>query len=257
MSDAMDIGPARGQASHAAGTRLGRVLVVDDDTDARHHLTSYLTEEACPALGVPQADAPRHLQRDLFSLVVIDLRRAPCEGFDLVRRIRGRSEVPIILVAGQRHGVMDRVLGLELGADDVLCEPLDPRELLARARATLRRQEIGRRLVGPAMRGGYRFLGWELEHATRALRNPCGEQLDLTKSEYALLIALLEAPRRTLSRLQLMRATRAHDDISDRSIDVQIMRLRRKIERNPSAPDLIKTRRGMGYMFDAPVEKTF
>jgi len=236
------------------GPVLGRVLVVDDNPETRRVSVRYLADRQCLAIGATHAEVARHLQRDLFSLVVADIRSAPDDGLEVLRQIRARSDVPVIVLAGQRYTELDRIVCLEIGADDVLCEPLNFRELLARARATLRRQEMGRRSMAPAFRGGYRFAGWELNHRTRTLTNPAGQTVAVTKTEYTLLVALLEAPRRPLTRAQLMRATRAHEDISDRSIDGQVLRLRRKIEADPSAPKLIKTLRGAGYILDASVE---
>ncbi|WP_236037388.1 winged helix-turn-helix domain-containing protein [Belnapia arida] len=241
----------------ADGAVPGRVLVVDDDPGTRGMSVSYLASRQCPSIGVTHADAARHLKRGLFSLVVVDVRALHDDGAEMLRRIRTQSEVPVILVAGQHCTVFDRIVSLELGADDVLCAPLNLRELLARVRATLRRQEAGRRAIAPGFQGGYRFDGWVLDQRSRTLKNPAGRMVDVTKTEYALLLALLEAPRRPLARAQLMRATRAHEDIHDRTIDAQVMRLRRKIEADPSAPKLIRTGRGAGYILDARVETVF
>lgn len=234
--------------------RLGKVLVVNDDASPRSAVIDYLAEHRCFAIGARCADVGVHLQRSLFSLVVADMRGAPSDGIELLRQIRDRSHVPTILLADRRLGDLDRILALEMGADEVLGEPLILRELLARAHAILRRQELGRRATAPSFRGGYRFAGWELDHGRRAVRNPAGDTVAFSKGEYALLLAFLEAPRRILTRLQLMRATRAHEDVSDRSLDVQVMRLRRRIEADPARPRLIRTRRGEGYLFDAAVE---
>ena len=129
------------------------------------------------------------------------------------------------------------------------------RELLARVRAVLRRQEIGRaaRARDPE-RGGYRFNGWKLERRGRKLVDASNAPVPLSKGEYALLLAFLEAPERPLSREHLLQATRIHEDIFDRSIDVQVLRLRRKLENDPSAPRVIQTERGVGYVFTVPVE---
>jgi DNA-binding response OmpR family regulator len=213
---------------------LGRVLVVADDSSARNMIIGYFADHQCLALGSKPADLSRHLQHDFLSLVMLDVRRGPFDGFDMLKSIRARSDVPVIVFTGRHQDELDRVLAL--GADDLLGEPINLRELMARARAILRRQEIGRRSSVGSMRGGYRFEGWELRRSTRVLTNPAGEIVPLSRSEYALLVALLEAPSRPLSRLQLMRATRAHEDTYDRSIDVQVLRLRRKIDADPSCP---------------------
>lgn len=236
---------------------LGRVLVVDDDRDMRHAIITYLNDRQCVAIGCGVGDVPHHLRHDQFSLVVLDVQAGPSGRLAVLRQIRDRSPVPVILVAGQRCDEADRIAALELGADDCLIKPFDPRELLARAGAILRRQEMGRQLTIRPARGGYRFNGWELRRRTRKLTDPSGRAVDLTKGAYALLVAFLEAPCRPLSREQLLSATRTHPDVFDRSIDVQVLRLRRKLEPDPAQPRLIRTERGIGYVFDAPVETVF
>ncbi|HKU95688.1 MAG TPA: winged helix-turn-helix domain-containing protein, partial [Vineibacter sp.] len=160
----------------------------------------------------------------------------------------------IIVLSGHRRDEIDRVIGLELGADDYLTKPVSLRELLARIRAALRRAAVVP--VKPEhKRTRYRFTGWELSLRTRRLTAPNGDVVPLTRGEFSLLAAFLEAPQRILSREQLLIASRVHDaEVFDRSIDVQILRLRRKLEPNPSEPRLIKTERGAGYIFAAPVE---
>ncbi len=237
--------------------RLGRVLVVHDDARVRHVITSYLADHRYLAVGCAGGEVLRHLRSGLFSLVVLDAGPGPSGGFDRLRQVRAQSDVPVILITG-RHGTdIDRVLGLELGADDVLCGALHLRALLAGARAILRRQQAGRQAAAPPLRGGYRFAGWELQHRRRVLKNPAGETVRLTRKEFALLVALLDAPGRPLSRAHLVRATSTHEDVYDRSIDVQVLRLRRKIEADPRAPRLIRAERGIGYVLDAAVEILF
>jgi len=250
---------ARGEAQpiHSGSLVPGRVLVVDDNPDTRGMSVGYLAGRQCLAIGTTSAAMARHLQGDLFSLVVVDIRAVPDDGLEVLRQIRARSDIPVILVAGEHCTDFDRIVSLELGADDVLCDPLNLRELLARIRATLRRQEMGRRSIMPSFRGGYRFDGWKLDHRSRTLTNPAGEIVKTTKTEYALLVALLEAPGRPLTRAQLMRAIRTHEDISDRTIDAQVRRLRRTIEADSAAPKLIRTSRGAGYILDASVEVFF
>jgi len=246
--------PADLSASPGHPRHLGRVLVVDDSPAMRHRIMDYLNAQPCLAVGCPGGEALRHLRHSPFSLVVLNVPPGPSDGFAMLRRIRACSDVPVILVAGQGCDGADRIAGLELGADDHLGPPLDLRELLARARAILRRQELGRQLCAPRAQGGYRFNGWELRRRMRTLTDPSGGLVPLTKGEYALLLAFLEAPRRTLSREHLLLATRKHEDIFDRSIDVQVLRLRRKLEPGSAGPQLIRTERGAGYIFDADVE---
>jgi two-component system OmpR family response regulator len=234
-------------------TRIGRVLLIDEDLDVRRSILSFLANRQCTASACSALDFPRHLQNQPVSLVVVNARLGTSSGLDVLRQIRSRSHVPVILYRDGPQADVERIVGLELGADDFLCGPLNLDELLARARAILRRQELGRMVPAP-LRGGHRFDGWELRHTTRRLTSPSGEAVSLTKKEYALLSALVEAPGRPLSRLHLMRATRMHEDIYDRSIDVQVLRLRRKLACDSSEKELIKTERGFGYKLDAQVE---
>ena len=190
------------------------------------------------------------------NLVLLDLRLGQDDGLDLLREVRSSSDVPVIIITGHRRDDIDRVVGLELGADDYLTKPFNLRELLARVRAVLRRFEKGG--TAPARnpeRSRFRFSGWQLDQKTRQLTDPDGTPVALTKGEYALLLAFLDAPQRPLSREHLLQATRVHEDVFDRSIDVQILRLRRKLERDPSAPRVIQTERGVGYVFAVPVER--
>jgi two-component system, OmpR family, response regulator len=235
---------------------VGHILVVDDDAMVRQTITNYLEQQNVPAASVSsRQDLSRHLEKAHPSLILLDLRLGQEDGLDVLKEIRSHSNVPIIIMTGHSREEVDRVVGLELGADDYLAKPLSLRELLARVRAILRRHEMGRaaRARDPE-RGGYRFNGWSLERCTRRLVDPDGAPVLLTKSEYALLLAFLNAPQRPLTREMLLQATRVHEDIFDRSIDAQVFRLRRKIETDPNAPRLIETERGVGYTFTAKVE---
>ena len=203
-----------------------------------------------------RAEVAQLLATHEVDVVILDLRLGLEDGLDLLREIRSGSDVPVIIVTGHRRDEIDRVVGLELGADDYVAKPFNLRELLARVRAVLRRFDRGR--APPPReheRGGYRFSGWQLSFRTRRLTDPNGAQVALTKGEYALLVAFLDAPQRPLSREHLLQATRVHEDVFDRSIDVQILRLRRKLEHDPSAPKMIQTERGVGYVFAQPVER--
>jgi two-component system, OmpR family, response regulator len=201
-------------------------------------------------------DVARQLAQAEPSVVILDLHLGQDDGLDLLRELRARSDVPVIITTGHRRDEIDRVVGLELGADDYVTKPFGLRELLARIRAVLRRQELGRVASHrDAEQGRYRFAGWLLDRRTRRLSNPSGTPVTLTKGEYALLIAFLDAPQRPLGREHLLQATRIHEDVFDRSIDVQILRLRRKLEPDPSRPGLIRTERGVGYVFMPAVER--
>jgi DNA-binding response OmpR family regulator len=235
---------------------VGHVVVVDDDPSLRQMVTRYLEDHNVPTKSASnRTELSRHLEGTQLCLIILDLRLGQDDGLDLLREIRSRSDVPIIITTGHRPEEIDRIVGLELGADDYIVKPFSLRELLARVRAVLRRQEIGRaaRARDPE-RGGYRFDGWQLERRGRRLVDRNGTPVPLSKGEYGLLLALLEAPQRPLTREHLLQATRIHDDIFDRSIDVQILRLRRKLEIDPGSPRLIQTERGVGYIFALPVE---
>jgi two-component system, OmpR family, response regulator len=233
-----------------------RILVVEDDAVMRRMVVDYLENHnmrGFPASG--GREAVRNFAESEPDLVILDLRLDQEDGLDLLREIRTGSDVPVIITTGDRRDEIDRVVGLELGADDYITKPFSLRELLARIRAVLRRQEVGRAAFQrDPERGRCRFGGWQLDRRIRRLIDSNGGQVSLTKGEYALLTAFLDAPQRPLSREQLLQATRVHEDIFDRSIDVQILRLRRKLEPDPSAPQIIQTERGIGYVFALPVE---
>jgi two-component system, OmpR family, response regulator len=231
-------------------------LVVEDDSTLRHLVTNYLEDHDIRAVSASRRDEVSGLlARSEPDLVVLDLRLGEEDGLDLLREIRARSDVPIIITTGQRRDEIDRVVGLELGADDYITKPFGLRELLARIRAVLRRRDTGHAIAQRDMeKGRCRFGGWQLDRRNRRLTDSAGELVALTKGEYALLIAFLEAPQRTLSREHLLQATRIHEDVFDRSIDVQVLRLRRKLESDPSTPSIIRTERGVGYIFSLPVE---
>lgn len=238
---------------------MQHVLAVDDDESVRDLISEYLTENGYRVTAVGNGrDIDSVMKSDPVDIILLDVKLPGEDGFSLARGIRKHSDVPIIMLTGQGHEV-DRVLGLELGADDYLVKPFSPRELLARIKAVLRRYEGRESASGNAdvrresdLRT-YRFSGWELSTGSRRLVSPTGNRIELTNGEYALLISFLKSPARVLSRDQLLGGSRLHDDIYDRSIDVQILRLRRKIEADPNEPKLIKTERGAGYFFDAEV----
>jgi two-component system OmpR family response regulator len=234
----------------------GHIVVVDDDPSLRQMVTRYLEDHNVPTKSASnRTELNRHFAGGIPSLIILDLRLGQDDGLDLLREIRSHSDVPVIITTGHRSEEIDRIVGLELGADDYIVKPFSLRELLARVRAVLRRQEMGRaaRASDPE-RGGYRFNGWLLERRGRKLADPSGAPVSLSKGEYALLLAFLEAPQRPLTREQLLQATRIHEDIFDRSIDVQVLRLRRKLEVDPSVPRVIQTERGVGYVFTPTVE---
>jgi two-component system OmpR family response regulator len=233
-----------------------KCLVVEDDITMRHLVTNYLEDHDIRTISAARRDeAAGLLARHQPDLVVLDLRLGQEDGLDLLREIRAQSDVPVIITTGHRRDEIDRVVGLELGADDYITKPFGLRELLARIRAVLRRREVGQVAAQrDTEKGRWRFGNWQLDRRTRRLVNSCGEPVVLTKGEYALLTAFLDAPQRPLSRESLLQATRVHEDVFDRSIDVQVLRLRRKLETDPSTPSIIRTERGIGYVFTLPVE---
>lgn len=247
---------AKQSKDQLAAADIGHIIVVDDDPTLRQMLIKFLEEHDVPVKSASnRSELNRHFEGAQPSLIILDLRLGQEDGLDLLREIRSHSDVPVIVTTGHRPDEIDRIVGLELGADDYIIKPFSLRELLARIRAVLRRQEMGRsaRARDPD-RGGYRFNGWRLDRRGRRLFDPTEAPVSLSKGEYALLLAFLEAPQRPLSREQLLQATRVHEDIFDRSIDVQVLRLRRKLESDPSAPSVIQTERGVGYVFALPVE---
>jgi DNA-binding response OmpR family regulator len=234
---------------------LRQVLAIDDDPAMRAMIADYLTEHGFTVRTAASGrDVPRLLAQTDPSLLLLDVRLNDADGLELLRDLRATSSLPVIVMSGHRRDEVDRILGLELGADDYIIKPFAMRELLARIRAVLRRFDA----VPPGQdrtRARYRFAGWELGLRTRRLIAPNGEQVPLTRGEFSLLAAFVAAPQQVLSRAQLLTACRVHDqEVFDRSIDVQILRLRRKLEQDPSHPRLIRTERGIGYVFDAAVE---
>lgn len=249
---------SRGRRPGAQATPPARhILVVDDDAAMREMISDYLGNQNFRVSTVADGEGMlRVLQDGAVDLVILDMKLAGEDGLDLIRRLGSPPEAAVIIITGHRRDEADRIVGLELGADDYITKPFSLRELLARIRAVLRRsQAVGRRSRGQERQVRYRFAGWQLDLRTRSLTSPAGETLALTNGECNLLIAFLRSPQQVLSREQLLAASRVHDEeVFDRSIDVQILRLRRKLEVNPSEPALITTQRGAGYVFTASVE---
>jgi DNA-binding response OmpR family regulator len=249
--------PGSSIASDGADRKSLTCLVVEDDSTMRHLVTNYLEDHDIRAISASRRDEVAGLlARSQPDLVVLDLRLGQEDGLDLLREIRANSDVPVIITTGHRRDEIDRVVGLELGADDYITKPFGLRELLARIRAVLRRREAGQASAQrDAEKGRCRFGNWQLDRKNRRLTDAQGEQVALTKGEYALLLAFIDAPQRPLSREHLLQATRIHEDVFDRSIDVQVLRLRRKLESDPSAPSIIRTERGVGYVFALAVQR--
>src|SRR5258706_6678651 len=233
------------------------ILVVDDDPAVRHLISDYFGQHGIQTVSATgRSAAARQLAGEDPSAIILELRLGQGNGLDLLREIRSSSDVPVIILTGRSHDEVDCVVGLELGADDYLTKPFGIRELYARFRAVLRRRENGRSLpTRDVERGGYKFGGWRLDGRSRRLIDPQERPIVLSKGEYALLLAFLDAPERPLSREYLVQATRLHEGIFDRSIDVQVLRLRRKLEADPKVPRVIKTERGVGYFLAIPIER--
>jgi len=234
------------------------ILVVDDDPLMRELIAEYLSEnDLRVSLAADGAAMTSALAESVVDLVLLDLRLNGEDGMQLARKLREGSGIPVIIVTGKKDEA-DRVMGLEFAADDYITKPFSNREMLARIRAVLRRTQASQAAApGPreAKCRAYRFAGWELNLLARRLTSPEGTRVDLSNGEFNLLLALCEAPQRALSRDRLLELSRMHGaEVYDRSIDVQILRLRRKIELDASDPKFIRTERGVGYVFDASVD---
>jgi len=229
-----------------------KILVVDDDARLRSLLERYLTEQGYRVRSVESvAQMERILQREHYNLLVLDLMLPDEDGLSACSRLRkSGSQIPIIMLTA-RGDESSRIEGLELGADDYLAKPFNPRELLARIRAVLRRQEVDVPGAPSASEQDVSFGEYRLSLATRELhKNKLDEPHMLTTGEFAVLKALVQHPRETLSRDKLMNLARGREwDALERSIDVQISRLRRVIEVDPSKPRYIQTVWGVGYVF--------
>ncbi len=230
------------------------VLVVDDDRELRALVGKYLVEHG---FRVAQAANGREMMNAIetgrFDLVVLDLMMPGDSGLVLCQKLRERNGPPVIMLTAMGSEV-DRVIGLEIGADDYMVKPFSPRELVARIKAVLRRGE--QVALGPDdLPLAYAFEGWRLEPAQRILRAPNGAVVDITSGEFDLLLALVARPRRVLTRDQLHDLAHGRSSAGlERSIDVQISRLRRKIEADPRQPAMIKTIRSGGYLFASDVQ---
>lgn len=233
---------------------LGHILVVDDDREIRDLLGRFLSRHGYRVTAVADGKEMRRTLADWhIDLIVLDLMLPGEDGLSLCRDLRARSRIPVIMLTMMGEET-DRIIGLEMGADDYLPKPFSPRELLARMKAVLRRARCAPADV-PTGRGTIlRFSGWKLDIGRRRLESPHGLLVDLSAGEFDLLVALAEHPQRVLNRDQILDLTHGRAEAPfDRSIDMQISRLRRKIEADHTQPELIKTVRGGGYLFTAVV----
>jgi two-component system, OmpR family, response regulator len=232
------------------------ILFVEDDADIRSLVADFLIKNGYrTSVAGDGRELDRTLEVSRIDLVILDIMLPKEDGLSLCRRIRATSHVPIIMLTA-RGSEIDRVVGLEMGADDYLTKPFSTHELLARIRALLRRANLARapREHRPA---SLSFAGWKLDLGARRLQSADGAAVPLTGGEFELLVAFCEHPRRVLTREQLLDLTRGRAAaLFDRSIDIQVSRLRRKIEENPKDPVLIQTVRAGGYFFAAEVVAT-
>jgi two-component system, OmpR family, response regulator len=231
------------------------ILVVDDEPEIAELLRRYLSAQGYSVSTAPNGTAMRQrLAEADVDLVLLDLGLPGEDGLALMRSLREHSSVPVIVVTGRGEPV-DRIIGLEIGADDYITKPFDVRELAARVRSVLRRtiERVDKPGAGTPP-DAFRFAGWTLHLDARRLESPQGKTVELTTGEFELLAALVKAHGRVLSRDELLAETRNREaGPFDRTIDVQIGRLRRKIETDPQHPEMIKSVRGAGYVFTPKV----
>ena len=231
------------------------ILIVDDDADIRSLLAEYLGEQGWHIITAADGDEMQQtLDNAAIDLIVLDLTLPGSDGLTLCRDLRAHSTIPVIMLTA-RSAPLDRILGLEMGADDYLCKPFEPRELLVRIRNILRRsQSAPNEVSGTSTK--WHFADWTLDETTRQLQSSAGLVVMLSGGEYRLLKVLLERPNRALNRDQLLSLTQGREtDPLDRSIDLHISRLRQKLGDDARAPKLIKTLRNEGYLLAATVKK--
>jgi two-component system OmpR family response regulator len=230
------------------------VLIVDDDREIRGLLAQYLEKHEFRTTAVPDGrEMRRVLERSHVDLLVLDLMLPGEDGLSLCRELRGRSQLPIIMLTARGEDV-DRIVGLELGADDYVPKPFNPRELLGRIKAVLRRSAHAPRDPSPEAVRGFCFDGWRLDTVTRTLTGAAGNEVALSGAEYRLLAVLLGSGNRVLTRAQLTELLRGREaDPFDRSIDVRVSRLRQILGDDARAPQIIKTVYGEGYVIGVNV----
>jgi len=231
------------------------VLAVDDDPSVRQMIVDYLGDNDVRVTALASGqDIDETLEKQVIDLLILDLKLPGEDGMKIAHRLRSKWDLPIIMLTGRKDEA-DRVMGLELGADDYLTKPFSPRELLARIRALLRRtrsRETPSQVLSKIR--AYRFAGWELNARLRRVTSPSGQVLPMSNTQFNLLVAFLSAPQSVLSRDQLLESSRLHnDEVYDRAIDVQVGRLRKMFEANGATSEIIRTERGAGYVFTQAV----
>lgn len=230
------------------------ILIVDDDAQIRQLLQEYLVKFGMSATGVADGNAMvLELEKGSFDLVILDLMLPGEDGLSICRNLRSQSDIPILMLTA-RGETMDRVVGLEVGADDYIVKPFEPRELVARIQSILRRAGVRREIISDQKEVA--FLSWRLDFILRQLISPEQVVVPLSNAEFRILAVLVANPNRVLSREFLLDEARGRDmELFDRSIDILISRVRQKLNDDPRAPTLIKTVRGEGYLFDAKVTR--
>lgn len=232
-------------------SRPDHILVVDDDPEIRQLLADYLKGMGYQVSAADGREMQRQLEVQPVDLVVLDLMLPGEDGLTLCRDLRARSDIPVIMLTA-RGTLIDRIIGLEMGADDYLPKPFDPRELLARIKVVLRRVQSFPQRAQVDEAATLRFAGWELDTRARHLRSPAGLSIALAGSDFRLLRLLLQHPNRPLSRDFLLRQVFDKERLPfDRAVDVCVSRLRQHLEDDPKSPRLIRTVRNQGYMLTA------
>jgi two-component system OmpR family response regulator len=236
-------------------TNMLSILIVDDDAQIRQLLRDYLSGFGMSIVAVPDGKAMETaLEKGAFDLVILDLMLPGEDGLSLCRGLRAKSDIPILMLTA-RGEAMDRVIGLEVGADDYIVKPFEPRELVARIQTILRRARGGRESIAKE-RKEIEFMGWRLNFVLRQLVSPGELVIPLSNAEFRLLTVFVEHPNRVLSREFLLDEARGRNmEIFDRSIDILVSRVRQKFNDDPRTPQLIKTVRGEGYLFDAKITR--
>ncbi|MBF0195610.1 MAG: response regulator [Magnetococcales bacterium] len=238
-------------------TTQDHILVVDDDPDICTLVSDFLEKNGFKvSVAMDGKGLQEVLSNSSIDLIVLDLMLPDEDGLVLCRNLRSRSNIPVVILSA-KGGEMDRIIGLEMGADDYLPKPFHPRELLARVKSVLRRARTQPEdSLESEQNACYRFAGWTLDVPTRQLYSPSGDKIFLSGGEFSLIMVFLNYPNRVLPRDQLLTFAHGREiEPFDRTIDMQVSRLRKRLQDDPKSPSLIKTVRSVGYVFSARVER--
>jgi two-component system, OmpR family, response regulator len=232
------------------------ILLVEDDEEISDLIARYLENNGMTVTWVASGEAlDKRIAAEAFDIIILDLNLPGEDGLSICRRLSATLDIPIIIVTAKGEDV-DKIIGLEMGADDYLVKPFNPRELLARIRAVLRRAEPQARVNDETAKQTFHFLGWRVNLLAREVVSPTGTRVAMTGAEFDLLHAFCENPNRVLTRDQLINMTHGRTaGPFERSIDVLVSRLRQKLEKDPKSPSMIQTVRSEGYMLSAPVTR--